>query len=362
MTPLRKFIYQTTGAFFKTALVTVPVVFAITVTLGNPAVIEKALKQSGVYGQVVDTVLDNSKDQVKDTNTQNLLDDQQVRAAAKKAFSPELLETSTTSVIDGVFAWLQGKTAEPVFSIDISSAKASFVRSLTDYAQAKASALPVCTLQQLQTIDLNSDVLSLPCRPPGVDPAQVASQFNQQVLSNTDFLDKSVITNQTIAEQNNGKSLADSAQNLPAAYQSIQTGKWVLLVLTLVLGVLLVVARRDKRAGLRHVSWALLMSGIFLAISLIVYWYVFNNAARGRVGLEAVQAAWIDGSRVILGEASRVIGTFAAVYTVIGAVVLLLLKLRPNLLPGYSNTSTVVPATNAQLDPIVDDQATKPSN
>lgn len=327
MSTAKKILYHFVGFLFKLGLIVLPLVFAVAVVFGSPASIEKALKESRVYEQFVTIVLDNSEKQAADSDAKQLLSDPEVRAAIEKSFPSSLLERSTSTVIGGVYAWLQGDTPEPQFAIDFSEAKNSLVANLTDVAKRRASGLPECTLAQLQTLNQNTDLLSLPCRPPGFDVDQAADQFGNQILSDVEFLDKPVISNETLTKD--GQPLiGEDLQQLPKAYQAAQAAKWVLLALVAGLGLLLIFARHDRRAGLRHVAWATLGAGMFLGITLAVYWFAFDQANKTVAGIDATRAMVLDGAQVVMRDLNAVIITFVIVYLVASCVTLAFLHFR----------------------------------
>src|SRR3989344_1871912 len=106
----------------------------LTFTPGN---VKKWLKGSAVYSTVTDNILKQSQDALaKSTDgSQSPLNQPEIQAAVKDAFSPAFLQTSTENFIDGLTPWLNGKTAKPTFSIDVSSAKTKFIESLANYAR-----------------------------------------------------------------------------------------------------------------------------------------------------------------------------------------------------------------------------------
>lgn len=318
-------LYHITGAVFKVLLVLLPLVFAATIVFGSSASLEHAARESRVYEQFVSVVLDNSKDQAKDPQAQQLLSDPEIRSAIEESFPPQLLETSGSSVIQGVFAWLQGKTAEPEFTIDLSSAKSALMANVTEVAKKRADGLPVCTIAQLRTFDPNTDLLSLPCIPPGTDITAASQQFSSQLIDDAEFLNNPVITNQTLAAD--GQPLVnEKAQKLPKLYQAAQTARWILLGVVLALGLLLVFARRNRRAGVRHVAWSLLGAATFWIIAMAAYWFMFDKANTAGAEQQDVQAMLLDGGKVLLTDLNRVIGICAGVYVALGGGLLVLLR------------------------------------
>lgn len=360
MSTTRKILYHAAGILFKTTLLILPLVFAITFVLSSPASIEKALKESHVYDQFVGIVLDKSQEQAPDPTTKLLLANPGVRAAIEKSFPPQLLESSASSVIKGAFAWLQGKTPEPEFTMDFSEAKTALISNLTAFAQKRTSGLPICTVEQAQTLNPRTDLLSLPCLPPGFDVNQSSQQFSEQLLNDVDFLDKPIITNKTLAKEGQTSLVSGDLQQLPEAYQAAQNAKWLVLVVAFVLAALLIFVRHDRRAGLRHVGWALVGVGVFWTVSLVAYWFMFDKFNQAGASIDSTQAMILDGAQVILADLNRVVAVFVGCYIVIGGTVLVALKLRQPPKPADEPSSEEEPTK--PLAPPAAEKPPKPSD
>jgi hypothetical protein len=113
----------------------------------------------------------------------------------------------------------------------------------------------------------------------------------------------------------------------------VDTLKWILLALTIGLGALLVFARRDRRAGVKHLAWALLGVGTFLVIELIIYWFLFDRANAAREAADTVQAMWIDGAKALMREFNKILVWFSAIYLLLGAGLVAWLRMRPTNMP-----------------------------
>ncbi len=148
-------------------------------------------------------------------------------------------------------------------------------------------------------------------------------------MNDSDFLKDPVITNQTITKQNNGEPLSEKLDGVPQAYSALNAGKWILFSLVVLLSALLVFARKDRRAGAKHVAWTLLSVGVFFVIIMIVYWFVFDRAQTARAVADATQAMWVDGAKSLITDFNRVLTKFSIGYIVIGGTILGLLRLRP---------------------------------
>jgi hypothetical protein len=329
MTFIRHFLYQSAGIFHKLLVLVLPLVFALAILFSSPKYIEHALEQSRVYDQFVATVIDNSQKDSTEADTKKILADPEIKAAAEKSFTPALLQTSAENVINGVYAWMQGKTAEPQFRVDLTNAKAELSKNVAVYAEKRANSLPPCTFQQLRQLSPDIDLLEIPCLPPGANVSALAQQYSQKFLTNGDFLSDPVITNETIAKDNDGKPLSEQLAALPKAYSAVNLFKWVLLGLVLALTGLLIFGRRDRRAGIRHVAWTFVGVGTFLLILLTVYWFVFDHANSSLAATDTAQAMWMDGAQSLMRAFNKIIVWFSVGYLALGAGMLAYLRFRP---------------------------------
>ena len=325
---LKKFLYQGTGAVFKLLLLLVPIIFALITVLGTPDRIEGALKESRVYDQIVDVVIDNAKKENKGGDAQEVLSQPEIQAAAEKAFSPAVLQGATENFLDGIYGWVQGKTPEPQFTIDLTTPKNDLIAGVSDYAKKRASGLPVCTVQQLRLLNPDMDLLSIPCVPPGTNIQAEADKFATSFQDGADFLDKPIITNETLTKNGDGKSIGENLSAVPKAYKAIQAVKWILLVFTVLLGALLIFGRKNRRAGIRHVAWGMLGVATFLTIAQIVYWFVFDKANTSGTDHTATQVMVLDGAKALIREFNQALFWFIGAYVAIGAGLLIFLRTK----------------------------------
>src|SRR6202008_387486 len=137
-----------------------------------------------------------------------------------------------------------------------------------------------------------------------------------------------VITNETITKQNDGKPLSEKLAPVPKIYKAVQTAKWALLGLVLLLTALLIFARRNKRAGLKHVAWTLIGVAIFWTINLIIYWFLFDKANASGAAEDANKAMLLDGAKSLISQFNQVIIWFCAAYAALGAGVLAFVHYR----------------------------------
>lgn len=329
MTTLRKFLYYFTGFVTLMVLLQLPFAFAVSNVFNNPNNIDQVLEDGGVYKNFVALALQNVEDQ-GDENTKKLLADQKFKDAISSSIQPSDIQNSSKSVIDGVYAWLQGKTAQPEFTVDLTQPAERATAEIAAYAEERSSSLPACTLQQLQTVDFKSDLLSIPCVPPGVTSTQIGQQFADQAKDQVAFLKDPVISSDELLKESD-ISQADYA-DAPKAYQNLHESKWYNLVFAVVLIAALIFARRDRIAGVRFVGKLVLAAGLLLAFVLLLF--LSGNSSTADVDNKLGEVL-VNTMMSLFGQLAMTIKWFTVGYLVLGVAGIFLAK---RLTPAATNT------------------------
>ncbi len=254
--------------------------------LTNPRKIETWLGQSGFYDSFVDTAINQAnKTAGNDQDGGVSLSDAAVKQAAESTFSSQLIQKNTRVFLDSNYAWLRGKTDKPAFTIDLTSAKASFAQKVGKYVTTYLSTLPACTPSQTAQINLSSiDPLTLQCRPTGLDPKTEGALVTEQIESNGNFLSNPVITAKTFNTQGETDATPyyQKLASAPKMYQTAVKVPWIAGILTILssIGVLFLAVR--KRKGFKVIGVLLAISGLTLVLTRLVSDQIFK-AVEGNI-------------------------------------------------------------------------------
>lgn len=246
----------------------------INANLSKPDKLEGWLKDSKIYDGVIDSALDQaSKDGGADTTNDGSvsLNDPAVRQAAKESFSPELLSNSANTFLSSNYDWLSGKTATPTFVIDLSTAKQDFAQRVGKAAESHLDSLAVCSTAELAQIQLPANPLTITCRPANLDPKTEGQRVTTE-LTNGDFLDKPIITAQTLSQGDKNSSTTNKPyyQKLSQAPKVFKLAKNLPLIffgiaLISTLGIIFISPKR--RRGVRRFAVVLFEVGIVLVVT-----------------------------------------------------------------------------------------------
>lgn len=250
-------------------------------TLDKPKKVEDMLAQSKLYDHFVAYTADQAKKTNGDTDQSGSvsLSDAAVQSAAKSAFPPQLIQQSVNTFINSNYAWLEGKTATPNFTIDLSAQKETFAQKVGRIVQDYTATLPVCTTVQAAQ-QQSTDPLAATCRPPEVTPEAAGAQVTQRLASTGDFLSNPVITASSINPKGNqqGKPYYQKLSHLPTLYRLSTKLPFVLGVLAILSAVGVIFISLERRKGVRKVGIVLTVAGVILIFLKFSSDFIFNRA------------------------------------------------------------------------------------
>lgn len=266
---------------------------SIVTVFGTPKHIEKSFEQSKVYEALLPSALEQAS---KEGEMGNIpLGDPAVRAAFTRALPPARLQTYAETMLDGTYAWLQGDTPKPQFTVDLTSAKNDIANAIGVYLQQRLATLPTCS----NLIAVSADPYTATCVPRGVDTGAIIAEAKQEVLNNSGFLDDTTFT----MEDLQGREGQTDYNTAPAVYRSIMQGTWITGLLALVFGVIIIFLATTKRKGLRRVAIIAIVTGTLLILMTWVTYTLLRRVteelARQNDSLPIQEA---------LGKAARMLG------------------------------------------------------
>lgn len=328
----KRFLRGLSSQIFKSCLYLLAMITAVVIVFGEPTQLKKTIHASRIYDKIVSSVLDQSQSSQANSADNIPINDPLIQQAAQAAFPPNFLEQSTNQVIDGIYGWLQGKTESPEFEIKLGDAKQRFATAVGDIAANRVSKLPICTLQQLRTQDLNNlDPFAVPCQPPGINIKAEQSKIMTSINNDENFLQDTTISADTLTKQN-GQTIFDQASVAPTTFQWFTRLPYLLGGLGILAGSSMVFLHEDKRRGIWVIGRTLLFSGVVLLVGAFLAMYLANqfHIQNFGAGNTAIESSLQPIVRSLTNALNRVIYTFAGFYLLIGSTVMLTIHLtRP---------------------------------
>ncbi len=300
---------------------------SVVITLHSATKLKHWISNSGAYEKVVDAVLSQSQESAQKNGDSLPIQDPQIQTVAKTAFSPQVLQADTENVIDGTYHWLQGKTAQPDFRIDLSGPKQQFINGLGDYLRTRLASVPVCARGQVPNTD---DLFTTNCIPRGTDVNAAIQQQIDKLANNKEFLGDPVITASNLKSDNN-QSPFEKMKQVPKAYQKASWSPWLLGGLAVASAAIIIFVHTERRRGMKRVARIMLPTGILLIFTGVAIMQIAKGAEAQihltGSGVSQLQPALISIIDAVVGSLAHAYMWFGAIYALIGAGLLLAVKL-----------------------------------
>lgn len=313
MSLLRKVAFWICAGLLPLFLYGLAVSSTAVMIFGDAQNLKGLLADSPVYDRVADTVIENNLQKVKAGGLP--LGEEQIDAAAKKALPPETIRNIAEQAIDSTYNWLEGETPTPTFAVDLTPIKQEFAANLGQQAGDKVSGLPTCTSDQLRQLDSQATLFDLPCRLPGFTPTSVSQQVSNEVMLNDKYFGDTTFNADDLPKNPAGETIFEQASTVPAVYQFAKVTPWLFAVGTIGLAAGVVFLGNSRRRGFQKIGVIIISAGLLLVIS--------SWLARFFLNLSPI----IRDFSVLNNEIFRVLLTFGTIYTAIGLVLIILLKL-----------------------------------
>jgi hypothetical protein len=265
-------------------------------TATNSTTVKQLVAEGGIYHTAVPSILQQTR--TISTNLGEVSTSYPIiKNAANAALTPQYIQQNAETVIDSIYEWLDGKTTQPDFKVDLSGIKTSFADNVAAAAKQRLSTLPKCkTLAQAQAFS----ALNASCVPPGLNLNIAAAQVKKSIAGEKDFLGKATLSADTFKNEGSGQSIFEGKyKNAPKQYQRAKKTPLILSVLTILTGLGIVFLSSSWQNGLRHV-------GIYLAI-VGVLMLIFSWTLNRTVSTKVIPK--ITNENVILQQDIRILAT-----------------------------------------------------
>lgn len=252
---------------------------SIDIAVSHPAKLEIWLNQSGLYSSFIDTAIKQANTGGNSGNQGVAISDPEVQQAIESAFSPNVIQKDITIFLNSNYAWLEGKTSIPTFTINLTPAKQAFASQVGQEVTSHLEGLPICTPAQTMAAAQTTDPLALNCRPVTLNPTEAGLQTAQQLDSAAGFLSNPIITQNTFSPQGNlvHEAYYKQFSIAPKVYQLATKIPLALagLALICIIGIFLI--SPVKRRGLRRLMYVFLEVGLLLIAVKFVSDFAFKK-------------------------------------------------------------------------------------
>jgi hypothetical protein len=320
--------------------------------LMHPSKVENWLTQSNLYANLETTVVSKAQSAIANNVSGGVsISKTVVQQAATSAFPQSLLKQSVQTFLNGNYAWLEGKTPIPSYTIDLSSAKQQFATKVAmESVLAHLTGLPTCTAAQTLALE-SANPLLLSCLPAGVSPQFEASQVSQQLVTSSDFLSNPVITARTVSTKglNENKPYYTKFSALPKGYQFAEKLPWILSIVSIISILGIMYCARSRCSGIRRISIILLISGLLLVATSFATDVVFNKLRERvftKINEAQIQPSLTSFTHYLAAELAKIDLWSGIAYIVLAVLLLGVLLLTRRHAPKSAREGKLAPQTN----------------
>lgn len=234
-------------------------------TVGNQGFVKSTLSESGIYTVATDSL----KKQLSSSNSVTLdTANPIIISAVDQAIKKETIQTFVESGVTQTYAWLDGTTETPVFSVDANQIKTDFANAVTVGLSERANTLPACTTRLRPT---SSDVFTINCIPPGTNVKQEIQNVRQQILAtDTNQLQNEAPLSAENLSLNQGEQAQPYYQTLkevPSYYQLLKVSIFIITGVFLLSTLIIILLKRPRYKALRTLAIPFMVYGSLYIIA-----------------------------------------------------------------------------------------------
>jgi hypothetical protein len=329
----------------------------------NPNLVKSAVRDSGFYDVLIDDVFLQNQSVL---GTALPVNDSGVTDAVKAAFTPNLLQKTGDSVVDGTYAWLRGDTKTPQFNVDLTSAKAQAADNVGAYVANRAASLPICSAAQARVFYSGSmDLYTLTCRPSDLSTETIHSMVQGSLMTSSDFFGGAFMTASSVQDQN-GQPLYTRLSFIPTMYQWTIKAVYILGGISALAAVGVFFLSSPRRTGVKRIGVTTLAIGAVSTLFSILLGFISSYISEGITKIsgstDALQVKITDIVHILLTDVRYWWLRIAIAEVIIGIGLLVWLRVmrKPRLSPqpepaalnGMPPTDPTAPTIPPQTPPV----------
>jgi len=283
MNMAKSFSSSLNKSILSVLLLFLPFAFLLTFVFSQPEPVKSLIRDSSAYSLMSKVAIDTTVTTIQASGQISGFSREMINRAAKKAFLPTDMRTKGETVIDELYAWLNGKQTTFQPKISIESNKQAFSKALADETIQAISVKPICSYEQLQNLnpsDPNSLLLAS-CQPPLFNADNVRAYFTNIMPEASQKMQQTNPTLSQLSESQNGNVLIGSnplATSAPVLFGVLKYSFFAVISFVIISLLFFWLLYRRVADYSRVIFLPFFTSGVFLVIySLIGRWLVDQN-------------------------------------------------------------------------------------
>lgn len=258
--------------YISSSLFRFSVFFGITIVslaliITNPKHIKNTIADTHAYDNFVPGVIQDTIKANKDSSLP--LNNPDIQKIIESAFSPTVIRHSTESVIDGIYAWLDGSTPQPTFNVDLTSQREAAADKIAAYAFHRLKNQPTCF-----AVPETIDPFTAGCQPPYTDLASEQQKLSEQIAGPEGILPKAKYNESDLPKNNAGIIVYKKYAGAPTYYSWLKASPWIVGVLFIFFSAAILILNKNRRRGIQQLGTTMIGSAVALLITPVIFNFI----------------------------------------------------------------------------------------
>ncbi len=242
---------------------------AAVLVVANKNTIKGILINVNAHERFTQSVVDSTKNANFDNPNTIPLDRPEIISAIQKSLDKKSLQKITDNFIDSGYDWLDGKTPDIEFSVDVTKNKQVLADSIADYAITRIARLSPCTAPPKQT-----NVFTVECNPTGVDLGVLRIEIVKMIMDDKSLFPTNKITLDQLPKTSEGQTITQAYSKTPKYFHLFKIAPFILIGLVMICATIIVFSARTRRSAIKTIGRSLIGTAVILAITPLIYIYV----------------------------------------------------------------------------------------
>ncbi len=258
-----------------------------------------------------------SNNQKLPNDTQSTIENVAITKLVKKYLTPQNYNRIVVSIVDSTYDWLEGKSEQPEFNINLAPDRSEFQRFIVQVYTERYMALPDCTT----STDLSLyNPLEATCKIEGYSAESVQTYIND--LADTPELNELYGNASVNSELIFGELSAGSTDKFRGWYNTLKLIPIIFGFLLIILIGLIFLITSNWRNGIKYSAKAIMIPSLFTLASTLIFSYFAKPVILENLVINSNQDSLREVLSFAISQITNLAIIYSAILSILSAVIL----------------------------------------
>lgn len=268
----RKLLIIISNSLFRFILFFTVSIIAASLLYTDKNYIPSVLVRNDAYNKVIPAILESNKNQSLTVGGEITLEDEEVQKIISDSFRADEIKVYTEEILASTYSWLEQDASKIEFNIDLTSNRQRLAESLSFFAINRLQSLPLCTGPVPQI-----DPFSASCQPTLIDYAVERKDLENQLLTESGFLEDPIITEEIITGDEGSSAFEEQYRLVPTFYSLARFVPLYVSLLLIFLALIVIFSSSTRKIGMRKIGRGMVGAGSSLIIFTVIFSYILPS-------------------------------------------------------------------------------------